>query len=81
MARRQKRPAKRLTPKEAESIARIIRGALEGESIDQTDSVGIFIYAIARSLREIKMAPSERDPTLYTITRMLERVAGRPVHA
>jgi hypothetical protein len=78
MVQRQKRnrPAK-MTCEEAQHAARMIRECLAEDGINETDSIGIFVYGIAQTLRAMQMTPSEYDPTLYTITRMLEQVAQR----
>ena len=47
------------------------------DGISQTDAIGVFVYGIAQTLKAIQMRPSEQDPTLYTVTRMLEHVAQR----
>jgi hypothetical protein len=53
----------------------MIRGCLEEDGNRQTDSIGIFVYGIAQTLHAMQMTPSERDPTLYAVARMLEGVA------
>jgi hypothetical protein len=66
-----------LTPEDAQIGARMIRECLAGDGIGQTDSIGIFVYGIAQTLKAMQMEPNEYDPTLYTVTRMLEDVARR----